>query len=93
MDSIPAIYEDGVFKPLGPVSLPERAEVEVTVPATGCTEPTPPEEGDQATGTERQSALRNMFERVDALAQHENNDEWAARNHDDILYGRPEGPA
>ena len=30
---IRAIYENGVFKPTEPVSLPERAEVQVVLPA------------------------------------------------------------
>ena len=29
MSAIPAIYENGVFRPLGPVDLPEKCEVEV----------------------------------------------------------------
>lgn len=30
--TVRAIYEDGVFKPTEPVSLPEQTQVEVTVP-------------------------------------------------------------
>jgi predicted DNA-binding antitoxin AbrB/MazE fold protein len=30
--TVKAIYENGVFRPIEPVSLPERAEVEVIVP-------------------------------------------------------------
>lgn len=30
---IPAVYENGVFRPIGPVSLPEFSRVEVSVPA------------------------------------------------------------
>ena len=33
MSAIPAIYENGVFRPLEPVDLPEKCEVEV-VPKT-----------------------------------------------------------
>ena len=29
MSAIPAVYENGVFRPLGPVDLPEKCEVEV----------------------------------------------------------------
>ena len=33
MNSIHAIYENGVFRPVQPVSLPERCEVEVEIHA------------------------------------------------------------
>ena len=32
--TIRAIYEKGVFKPLDPVHLPEKSEVQVVVPST-----------------------------------------------------------
>lgn len=31
MDAIPAIYENGVFRPLAPVNLPENTWVDVTL--------------------------------------------------------------
>ena len=31
MTTIDAIYENGIFRPIGPVSLPENARVKVTV--------------------------------------------------------------
>ena len=34
MSTIPAIYENGVFRPLAPVDLPERTNVEIVVPAS-----------------------------------------------------------
>ena len=43
MTTIKAIYEDGVFKPQGPVSLPEKTEVEVLIPSA-------PSLGDDPTG-------------------------------------------
>jgi predicted DNA-binding antitoxin AbrB/MazE fold protein len=33
--TVRAIYENGVFKPVEPVSLPEKAEVEVNLPEPG----------------------------------------------------------
>ena len=33
MSEIEAVYEGGVFRPVGPVELPERTRVRVTVPA------------------------------------------------------------
>lgn len=36
--AIKAVYEDGVFKPLGPVKLKEHTEVEVRVPAESAVE-------------------------------------------------------
>ena len=36
--TVKAIYEKGVFRPVEPVHLPEKAEVEVTLPAEAETE-------------------------------------------------------
>jgi predicted DNA-binding antitoxin AbrB/MazE fold protein len=34
MSNIPAIYENGVFRPLSPVNLPENTSVEVLLPTS-----------------------------------------------------------
>jgi len=35
MNTIQAIYENGVFRPLGPVELPEQCQVEITPKVIG----------------------------------------------------------
>jgi predicted DNA-binding antitoxin AbrB/MazE fold protein len=35
---VKAIYEEGVFRPLEPLTLPERQQVEVTIPETAADE-------------------------------------------------------
>lgn len=88
MDNIPAIYEGGVFKPLQPVSLPERTEVSVALPS-----PAPIETPDDV-AAKRREAVRRMFAEIDAIPQQPNNDGWSvANNADEILYGGPNGPA
>jgi predicted DNA-binding antitoxin AbrB/MazE fold protein len=41
MSNIHAIYENGVFRPIQPVSLPERYEVEVEIRAVKTEQPQP----------------------------------------------------
>lgn len=87
-NSIPAIFEDGVFKPVGPVSLPEHTEVMISVPAGAASE------GQSAAIAAQREAMRLMLEDVNALPQHRNDDGWSvANNADEILYGGPDGPA
>ncbi len=35
MAPIPAVYENGIFRPIGPVTLPEHSRVEVSLPNSG----------------------------------------------------------
>ncbi|MEQ8848154.1 antitoxin family protein [Botrimarina sp.] len=91
MDRVPAIYEDGVFKPLAPVSLPERTEVEIPLPARDAGALP---ESDEDRIARQEAALRAMFDEIDALPQRRNHDGWSvANNADDVLYGGPNGPA
>lgn len=78
--NIDAIYDNGVLKPLEPLALPDQARVKLTVDA----EP----ENDRADKLAKQkAALREMWEAIDKLPQHKNNDGWSARQHDEVLYG------
>lgn len=42
MPVIPAVFENGVFRPLGPVELPEGSRVQVEVPAPHAAAPRTP---------------------------------------------------
>lgn len=87
MDSIPAIYEGGVFKPLGPVSLPERTEVQVSLPT--------PTVSESDLIEKQRAAWRELLDRVEADPDCRGPDDgWSpANNVDEILYGGPNGPA
>lgn len=87
MDSVPAIYEGGVFKPLQPVSLPERTEVCIPLPAQAAAP------GDLA--AKRREALQRLFAEIDRDPGSRGPDDgWSvANNADAILYGGPNGPA
>ena len=68
-----AIYEDGVFKPQGPVHLEEHTEVEVLIPER------PSSDADDPTGWKAAEALIGFIE--DAPAD-------IAENHDSYLCGQ-----
>ncbi|MGL4513336.1 MAG: antitoxin family protein [Lacipirellulaceae bacterium] len=87
MDSIPVIYEGGVFKPLVPVSLPEMIRVRVSIVEKV-------EELSDAEVIQRQKqAWAKLFAQLDSLPKHENDDGWSvANNVDELLYGGPNGP-
>lgn len=77
---VEAIYDNGVLKPLEPLALPDQARVKLTVNAELETELT-----DKL--SKQKAALREMWEEIDKLPQHKNNDGWSARQHDEVLYG------
>ena len=77
---IDAIYDNGVLKPLEPLALPDQARVKLTVDAEPVTEP-----ADKR--AKQKAALRKLWEEIDKLPQHKNNDGWSARQHDEVLYG------
>jgi AF2212-like len=73
--TVKAIYEDGVFKPQGPVHLEEHTEVEVLLPVTASTDT------DDPTGWKAAKALIGFIN--DAPAD-------MAEHHDCYLYARPD---
>jgi len=90
MDSIPAIYEDGVFKPTGPVSLPERTEVRISLPASETALPV----DDAEAAAKRKAALRELFDKIEADPDLQRpGDGFSGADHDEVLYGGPDGPA
>jgi predicted DNA-binding antitoxin AbrB/MazE fold protein len=84
MNEIPAIYENGVFKPITPLALPEMTRVRVTVDANSEVE-----SGPESLRQSQQAALNAMFAAVDLLPQVPSSDGRSGRDHDQILYGSP----
>ncbi len=78
---IKAIYEDGVFKPEEPVSIPEHTRVEVSVPEVEASAPA--DDDDDPTGWKAMNEFIGMAGEAGGTA--ETN---AAEEHDEILYGR-----
>jgi predicted DNA-binding antitoxin AbrB/MazE fold protein len=79
---IDAIYENGMLRPLVPLVLPDQTRVKLTVEAELPTE-------DEEKLAKQKAALEAMFQEVDKLPQHHNNDGWSVRQHDELLYGKP----
>jgi predicted DNA-binding antitoxin AbrB/MazE fold protein len=91
MDTIPVVYEGGVFKPLQPVSLPEATPAEVVVRAAAEV-PTPVTDPEKA--ARQRAALQRVFDLIDSDPQCQGPDDgWTvANNADKLLYGGPNGP-
>jgi predicted DNA-binding antitoxin AbrB/MazE fold protein len=77
---IDAIYDNGVFRPLMPLALPDKSHVKLTVDAPAASEP-----ADKLAA--QKAALRALWQELDKLPQHHNNDGWSVRQHDELLYG------
>lgn len=85
-ETFEAIYENGVFRPLTPPSLPEQTRVQVTV--------APPARDDPEAVAKQKEAWRELFQQIDAdPSASETEDGWSAANHDEVLYGDPDGLA
>jgi predicted DNA-binding antitoxin AbrB/MazE fold protein len=80
---IDAIYDNGVFKPLVPLSLPDKARVTLTVESQ-----TKAESAEKLAA--QKAALRKAWQEIDEMPQTKNNDGWSVRQHDDLLYGGKE---
>jgi predicted DNA-binding antitoxin AbrB/MazE fold protein len=77
---IDAIFDNGVFRPLVPISIPDKAHVRLTVDA-------PAESAPADKLAAQKAALRALWQEIDKLPQHHNNDGWSVRQHDELLYG------
>ena len=80
---IDAIFDGGVFKPLAPMSLPDRTRVKLTVDAASI-----PESEDKIAS--QKAALVQLWDELDKLSQTQNKDGWSVRQHDELLYGGSE---
>lgn len=63
---IKAIYENGVIRPLQPLDLPERTEVEIQVPESEAKKPPPAKKALSFVGIGR-SGRRDVSERAEEL--------------------------
>jgi predicted DNA-binding antitoxin AbrB/MazE fold protein len=80
---IQAIYEDGIFRPLEPVTLPEHERVSLTV-ASACSVD---ERTDDEIQRQREKALGAALEEAAALPIESPSDGFSGADHDSILYG------
>lgn len=71
--TVKVVYEDGVFKPKGPVFLPEHAEGEVTIST--------------AVGAEDDPTGWKALESLIGLAGDDGGPTDVSENHDEYLYG------
>ncbi|MEX2172915.1 MAG: antitoxin family protein [Pirellulaceae bacterium] len=76
METIRAIYENGVFRPLESVSLPEKFEVELSI----CAAPSD------------DRPLMRLAEIVHRFPDNPNSPTDFAAQHDHYLYGTPKRP-
>jgi hypothetical protein len=90
---IDAIFDNGVFKPLVPVSIPDKAHVKLTVdadtvaPPEGKAAPFVPPPPNAEVLERQKAALEQLRREIDKLPQTKNNDGWSVRQHDELLYG------
>ncbi|HEY2882674.1 MAG TPA: antitoxin family protein [Pirellulales bacterium] len=78
--NIPAIFNAGVFRPLGPVDLAEGTQVSVYIEGSVAL---PPIEVD----AETTKALIDFLDRMESLPENSPPDSFFGRDHDRILYG------
>jgi predicted DNA-binding antitoxin AbrB/MazE fold protein len=76
-DTIPAIFDGSVFKPLVPVSSEQGTRVEVEVPS-----PTPGQEN----GYSRE-AMVEFLKEMASLPDDSPNDGFSNQDHDRVIYG------
>ena len=72
--TIEAIYENGVLRPLSPLSLPEGQHVQVSVASD---EPAQPQD------------VASILREIASLPVEGPSDPFTSRDHDRVLYGSP----
>lgn len=80
---IPAIFENGVFRPLSPLGLPEREQVTLVVKRSDETA----QRIDSELVAKQRELLRRARSECDALPSVPQNDALTNRDHDQIVYG------
>ncbi|TWT74689.1 hypothetical protein Pla123a_35130 [Posidoniimonas polymericola] len=83
-EQVDAIYENGILRPSTPLNLPEGAHVRVVIGRAT-------DEAD-ATG-ESPSPQSDLWQIADETPQPADAQQWSSADHDELLYGDPDGPA
>jgi predicted DNA-binding antitoxin AbrB/MazE fold protein len=86
--TIPAVFSDGVFRPLAPVSLAEGTQVQLQVQSPD-TVAVPKGELTPEQLARQQKAIAELLAEIEALPPEGPNDGFSGRDHDKILYGAP----
>ncbi|HYO23709.1 MAG TPA: antitoxin family protein [Lacipirellulaceae bacterium] len=93
---VEAIFDNGVFRPTGPVSLPDQSRVEIIVlppvePMTElATEPAPKAvETEEEIAIRQWKAARELDELLALFPDNSPDDGFSGADHDRILYGKP----
>ena len=82
-DRIEAIYENGVFRPLGEVSLPDHLRVVLSIEKPGI------RVADDAEVVARQKRAAALLDaRLEQIPDNSPDDGFSSEDHDRILYGR-----
>ena len=88
---IRAIFENGVLRPLDPVTLVEHDVVTVVVsPKVAITQESPESAADQRAANdlaEQRAALLEMFAEAERLPNENPHDAFSGADHDLVLYG------
>lgn len=87
--TIPAIFDEGVFRPLKPVDLPEGTPVVVQLETPI---PSPSEKSDELSPEDlarQQARIAEFLEKMAAIPEEGPDDGFSGRDHDKILYGKP----
>lgn len=84
--TIPAVFADGVFRPLEPVDLAEGTQVQVQVQVPHGTE-APSAELSPEELARQWAAIEEMLAEIERLPIQEPDDGFSGRDHDRILYG------
>ena len=82
--TIHAIFDSGVFRPLEPVELAEGTQVDVQIRQVS-----PPAELSPQELAHQQAAIAEFLDRMEALPDEGPDDGFSGRDHDKILYGAP----
>jgi predicted DNA-binding antitoxin AbrB/MazE fold protein len=81
MRTIEAVYEEGIFRPVEPVSLPEGSRAEVIIPVAAS------REVGETTETNPKETPYEIMARIAALPGPAHDDGFSGEDHDKILYG------
>lgn len=86
--TIAAVFDSGVFRPLEPVDLAEGKQVQVQVQVTQTADAGQDELSAEEL-TQQQAAIAEFLARMEALPDEGPDDAFSGRDHDKILYGAP----